>query len=159
MDILESHKVDIVCSNFYFSHGDKKNRCYNLDQDAELSSYEGLIKIFEDKEISSMSHHKLFKASLWNDIRYPEDMFFLEDTATIFKTFLKANKIILSNYCGYYYEQGNNESIMRNKISNKKILSGWKALRYVYEYDYSIYSEKEIKALKQTICNLFMDNF
>ena len=133
LKLLKSSNVDIVTASYYYSSGKLDNRAFNIENDILLSSFDGIVKLFEDREIKSMSHHKLFKKQLWDNVRFPEHIFFLEDTATIFKLFLKSNSILLSNYCGYHYFQNNASSIMRINNSNQKILSGWSALRYLYE--------------------------
>ena len=157
--LAKKYDADIICACFYFENKKKKNRAYTLkNDDIVLGSYQGLTKLFDDREINSMSHHKLFKTCLWGKLRFPEDLFFLEDTATVFKTFIYANKILLSNYCGYHYNQENNNSIMKN-ISNNKIISGWKALLSLFEYNYCSYCVYQEGIIKQKVINLLSDNF
>ena len=159
IETLEENDVDIVCSSFFYAAEESVNQNHNIKSSSILSSFESLIKLFEDREIYSMPHHKLFKSELWNDVRFPDDLFFLEDTATIYKAFIKANKIMLSTFCGYYYRQDNAASIMRKKIDNKRILSGWKALKSVYEYKFDEYENVEKDVIIRTVINLFIDNY
>jgi len=92
-------------------------------------------------------------------IRFPEHLFFLEDTAVLYKVFLLSNIIVLSSYCGYFYNQDNAFSIIRKPITNQKILSGWESIRSVYQYDFFEFGDRKRKKIHQKVLNLFMDNF
>ncbi len=78
---------------------------------------EALLKLFKN-EIFSFSCVKMYKAYLWESVRYPEDISLYEDVATIYKTFLNANKVAVLD-CSLYFYRDNPDSILRKRITNK----------------------------------------
>ena len=156
IDLIERNSVDIVFASHYFNDNPKRN-C--IEKDSILNSFDSLCMILDDRIITSQSHHKIFRKELWKEIRFPLNMFFLEDTATIYKTIIKSEKCLISNYCGYHYNVSNSLSITKKELSNKYIISGWRSLYSIVSNDFDRYSGKEIKILKQKAKSLFMDNF
>jgi len=64
INIMNVYDADVVCSSFFFytnnkEYVQKKPICKVMD------SYTSLLKLFEDREINSMVHHKIYKSFLW----------------------------------------------------------------------------------------------
>lgn len=160
VSLLIENDVDIVSASHYFSSESSEGIKQNMPQNpVKLTNFEAVIKILEDKEITSFSHHKLFKLSTWDNVRYPVDGYFLEDTATIYKTFINASSVLLSNYAGYHYYQSNSTSVMRSKINNHFILTGWQALKSICDYSFTMFTLEEQSLIKKKANSLYMDNF
>ena len=119
--MLKNNDVDIVCSSFFFSKNNSDKAFNQIKQDTKFTRIEATKTLLEDRTIQSHSHCKLYKKEMWNKIRFPIDIISMEDQATIYKTFLNAEYIFISNYAGYHYVQ-DGESICRSKITNKKVL-------------------------------------
>lgn len=67
-----------------------------LDCDTALS------QMFYQKRFDTCPQTKLYKADLFQGIRYPKGLIF-EDLGTIYKVMLRANRLSLSAYRGYFY--------------------------------------------------------
>lgn len=78
-----------------------------------------LESILAERCISTSASGKLYDASLWNDIRFPEGRIF-EDYATVYKTVIKSEKICFVDACHYYYRQ-NPKGITRSPFTDKKM--------------------------------------
>ena len=63
----------------------------------------------------------MYKAFLWSGVYYPETISLYEDVATIYKTFLAAKSIAVSDAVLYFYRDNPN-SILRKRITNKTAL-------------------------------------
>ena len=112
--ILKNNDADIVCSSFFFSKNNSDKAFKQVEQNTKLTKIEATKILLEDRSIQSHSHCKLYKKEMWNNIRFPIDIISMEDQATIYKTFLNANCVFISNYAGYHYVQ-EGESICRSK--------------------------------------------
>ena len=154
VDCLETNNADIVCSDYY-DVGDNYEEIID-DSVPEIISYspfEGVKALF-DVTMQSHGPCKLYKSSLWTNIRYDETIFFLEDQSTIYKTFLLSNKIVHTSYKGYYYYHRFG-SICQSRMTNKKILSALKSYFYVYSYIFP-FSNEENGVLRSLSAVLFL---
>lgn len=64
-----------------------------------------LALLLEDKVIQSHPWGKLYKADIFKNVRFPEDLKSFEDYSTLFKVFDKAIKVVKSNEKLYHYIQ------------------------------------------------------
>ena len=114
--------ADVVCSSFSYYDG-LQIRAAHLCGDVErvLSGFEATEELLLDQTIQSHSHCKLYKAPLWNDIRFPMGIVAMEDQATVFKTFCKTNTVCVTPLSGYLYRQ-RNDSVCSAPMTNKRVL-------------------------------------
>ena len=119
--LTNNKNIDIIISSFYLSHSKQDKKIVLSNKEYLLNSEEATCKLLEDRSIQSHSPEKLYRATLWFDIRYPTNIVSMEDQATIYKVFKKASTIMISTYIGYHYWQSSN-SICRSEINNKKVL-------------------------------------
>ena len=121
----KEYDADIVCSSYSLDNENRCRRIKHLDNNCLLINIEALNILLEDRSVQSHSPEKLYKKSLWDNVRYPIDIVAMEDQATIYKTFIPANKIYITNYCGYHYWQGGS-SVCRSEINNSRVISSLK---------------------------------
>lgn len=140
---LESNNVDIVCSSFFLSNDNNTTIYKNIDFDIILDGFDATSILLKDETIQSHSCSKLFKLKLWKNIRFNNDLFYMEDQDVIYKTFYSSNKVFVTNYAGYYYRQDNHMAATKTAISNKKVVSGLKGY-----YSACCYQYKEEDKLK-----------
>ncbi len=98
----------------------------NVDFDTEytytISGHDLLLR--EDLRVMYlMVWGKLFKSSLWNDIRFDESYKYYEDGATTYKVIYKAKNVVVSDIKLYNYFYSDN-SATRSDISKIRILDG-----------------------------------
>ena len=154
--LISEYDVDIVFASHFFN--DKPKKEY-LPCDTVMDSFSSLCLILGDQVITSQSHHKIFKKEVWQDVLFPENTYFLEDTATIYKTILKSQRCLISNYRGYHYNVSNSESITKQTICNKYIICGWRSLYSIITNDFSVYDSEQIRIINKKAKSLFIDNF
>ena len=130
-ELLIENNCDIICASFYFSHLNKEKPFMRLPREGVYDSKVFTSYLLEGYCVLSQSWAKMYKSSLWVDVRYPEDIFVLEDYATLYKVFLKSKRIYCSSYCGYHYWL-ESDSILRSSLSNEKIFANLNACLRVY---------------------------
>ena len=150
--ILEDNKVDIVCSSFIFanrygSHTYKGN----IDNDALLDNVEATKILLKDETIQSHSWSKIYKTSLFKDLRFDESIIYMEDQAFTYKIMYKSKKVYVTNYAGYYYRQDNLNALTKSSISSKKVVCGLKA--YYSPFDYQGFLEVDRKQIMPAVQN------
>jgi glycosyltransferase involved in cell wall biosynthesis len=118
--LLHENSADISCIQFTKVHeGDIPSNISSNDVFEVLTPYEALRKLLYFDGLETCAHGKLYKASLFDDIRYPDGKLF-EDLGTTYKLFLKSSMIVNSNAKKYYYLQRKN-SIETSSFSPKKM--------------------------------------
>ncbi|MBU5315062.1 glycosyltransferase [Clostridium bornimense] len=129
----------VVCNIKKVYEVNSKEICMPQFTKEELSKYDVLKEILKDDEIKSYPCAKLFKRELFikNNIFFPKNMYY-EDLAIGIKLFYYSNKVILSNYYGYYYLQRSDSTT--RKISNKNVFDRLNALCMIKKF----LKEKEI---------------
>lgn len=148
--MLEDNSSDIVCASFLYQYNEKNKKFNQINGDKIFSSFEANKILLRDETVQSHSHCKLFVSKVWNGIRFPEDISWMEDQATIFKTFNLADKVFISNYAGYHYWQ-EGQSACRSSISNKKVIQSIKGYMIPYFYNSFNYGAIECGEIKK-IC-------
>ncbi|MDB2106219.1 glycosyltransferase family 2 protein [Clostridium paraputrificum] len=82
---------------------------------------EAMRKLFEGNLIGYSAVNKLYKSSLFQEIRYPEGIL-MEDKATTYKLIHKSDKVVVNPSTKYHYYLRDN-SIMRNKFNERNFIS------------------------------------
>ena len=80
-----------------------------LDRKREVifSSEEALINMFYQHDFDTNAWAKLYKRTLFEDIRYPKGWLY-EDLPTTYQLIQKCKKVVFSDYKSYYYLLRNN---------------------------------------------------
>jgi len=96
------YDADIVMCNFYYVHQNGENLPYSNEREA-IKVLEGFYKIAHNIRLSNNCvWNRLYKRYLFNDIRFPKGKLF-EDIFIMYKLVDKANKVVVSAECKYYY--------------------------------------------------------
>lgn len=156
--MLEDNSSDIVCTSFLYQYNNKSKKFNQISDDKIFSSFEANKILLKDETVQSHSHCKLFVSKVWDNVRFPENISWMEDQATIFKTFNLADKIFISNYAGYHYWQ-EGQSACRSSISNKKVIQSIKGYMIPYFYDDFNYSPIECEEIKKVSGNALANVF
>lgn len=141
-------KADIVwCQpcNTFKKYSDNVFNKIDIEKshDQEFSGKELLLKE-EYRILYSLVWGKLFKASLWKSIRFPENLKYYEDGATTFKTIYNADSVIMTDLKLYYYFYSQN-SLTRSDSSLEKCDCGIAtSLEKIHFYE----QKKEIELLQ-----------
>ena len=90
-----------------------------------MNNYEGMEELFRGVLYRFSSCNKLYKATIFKDITFPEGRIH-EDLSTTYKLFSNANKVAYINYAGYIYVKRSN-SILTSKYNKKRLdaFIGW----------------------------------
>lgn len=151
VEMLETNGVDIVCSSFNTVNGNNIKPYKHIDKEGVYGSLEATRLLLRDESIQSHSYSSLYKLSLWKDIRFNTDLFYMEDQETIYKAFYKAKNVYITNYAGYYYRQDNVNAVTKTTINNKKVISGLKG--YYYPCLYNGFKKEDREYLLPSIHN------
>lgn len=118
MKLQESTNADITSCRYT-----KFTNQYDFSITNHYSSYnqtEALFLLLEEKELTNFLWDKLFKKSLFENIKFKEGLIF-EDLDVMYKLFAKMNKITLSHSILYAYYQREDSYVHTyayNKIAN-----------------------------------------
>lgn len=128
INTLHDNNADIVWCDVNNTHEKEKYNYYDVDfnniEEYSLTGHELLLR--EDLRIMyCMVWGKLYKSSMWEDVRFAEEYHYYEDGATTFKAIYKANKIVISNAKLYNYYFSDN-SATRSETSELKLRDGLK---------------------------------
>jgi glycosyltransferase involved in cell wall biosynthesis len=123
-----------------------------------LSQQEALGMILADRDINSFAWDKLCRRSLFDGIRYPVGRVY-EDTATTFRLFYRAKKVVLMHIPLYYYVRRNTSlSLEPNPVRDyHNFLAFFE--RYVFA-DACVPASRKVclaYAMNQAVCTI--DNF
>ena len=126
VDMMEDNNVEIACASFTLASEKGLYPYKQIDCPRILSNLDATKLLLMDETIQSHSCSKLFKVELWENIRFDEDLFYMEDQAVLYKVFYNSKTVFISNYEGYFYRQDNYDAATKKSITNKKIISGLK---------------------------------
>lgn len=84
-----------------------------------MDKIEAMKKMLYQRGTDSCAWGKLFKMSLFEEVRFPISMIY-EDIAIMYSVFDKAEKVVFTDYPGYGYLQ-RNTSIMKERFSENKM--------------------------------------
>lgn len=122
--VIEKEKADIVvsgCNAFKDEKSIKKQKCPDTWETYTGRDYEYKSMLGKFGTTSGVSQLKLYKKSVFNNIKFPEDRL-CEDTATIYKAIWNAERIVTLTYNAYYYQSSRNDSIMHSLKSKERVL-------------------------------------
>ena len=111
LEKLIQQKADMICFNRFVVNGEKiieKPQLYNEN----MTTYDVISGIWK-KKLSNVVWDKLYKKSLWENVRFVKGQIF-EDLYAMPYILENVNKIICNNQAYYYYERGNVSSISHN---------------------------------------------
>ena len=114
--LITEEKADIAICGHYVVDGEKLIAVRNERQIITYTGEEALLLLLKDEQVNSFAWDKLYRSTLFEDIRYPVGRIF-EDTATTYKIFDLANRIVRQDIPFYYY------------VRRKSSLSGAKSLK------------------------------
>ena len=92
LDTAEDEGADIATCSYTRNIKDLGDRFPK--QIINVDAHKALEFIFSEKTMTTSAWGKLYKASFWEDVRFPEGYIY-EDYATIYKIILKAKKITI----------------------------------------------------------------
>ena len=116
IDIKENNSDVSICSMYWLKDNVKYTDA--TYKKMTLSSDEAVKEILLDKNIRSYSFNKLYKKSLFDNIKYPKGRL-IEDLLVIPKVFLHSSKISIIDIPLYYYRQRSG-SILHNKTKESE---------------------------------------
>ena len=157
VDMMHANDVEIVCVSFNFQASTYCRPYNQIGIDKKFSCFEGTKILVEDKTVQSHSHCKLYKRNVWNNVRFPVGIAWMEDQAILFLVFYNAKKgIFISNYHGYHYWQ-EGSSACRSQISNKRIIDSLIGYKKACDYNFSDFSDDEQNEIKKVANNALAD--
>lgn len=118
-EILEKNQCLVSIGAHYIYRNDKEIIFKGFSNDRLLLTKEVIQEILLDKNCDLSLWGKLYKATLFMDITFPEGKLF-EDTAVTYKILLKCKTIICSSQANYYYRKRKN-SITTSESFLKKM--------------------------------------
>lgn len=101
IEYLQNNDGDIVCFEVCEVKGSRNKIGYHFDSDKIMTGSEALNFILADV-IDNSPCNKIYKKTVWNHVRFPNGRRY-EDVATIYRTFVQANKIVYLKKALYYY--------------------------------------------------------
>lgn len=151
-DLIDNYRADISVCNFIKTYNE--NEKFNVNLDIKINEYtniEALEQYFDKYSIQMIvAWGKLYKAELFKSIRFPVGKIH-EDEFTTHKLIYKANKVVLTTECLYYYWQ-RQDSIMGMGFNIKGKFDGLEALKERIEF----YKQSGLEMLwNRTIINYF----
>ena len=136
--------------------GDKKRRmAHMLGKSRIMTGKEACEKMFLQEELDSNTVAKMYNASLWENIRFPEGTIF-EDVPIMYKIVLNSGTVMYCNEC--VYEQRNRMGSTTSSEFNENRLIYTKYARDVYQ-DIVISVPELEKAAKVYYLYSVVDNF
>ena len=102
--LIRMKHADISICNFQYisEKGILLNRVENSGEIIELSQKDALQSLVRGEVINTSASMKMYRTSLFKEIRYPKGQLY-EDIATTYKLFFKADKLVYQNYAFYIY--------------------------------------------------------
>ena len=140
---MNRNGADVVCSNLIgFDDNGSSHLMYDDVTDYNCGNIESLKKLFSG-ELLSQAQGKLFRGELFANVFFNENIRFMEDQELMFKIFYKTRKISYIDFPGYHYFYSQN-SLIRSKFNNKKVLDALFAYYNAIVFDYDEKNKNEI---------------
>lgn len=113
------YKTDISCCMYdlVYENGnphDENVKCDSCSKDRIYSAEQFVYLLVCDK-VANYTWNKLFRAALWENIRFDENFKIYEDSAALYKAASKASKIVFGCEIKYYYVQRGNSLLHTNQ--------------------------------------------
>ncbi len=139
-NLLNLHNADVSICNFY-NVIEGKQKINNIDDGIKIYNKVDILKeILLDETIQSYAWNKLYKKSLFNNIKYPVGKTY-EDIGTTFYILENCNKVAVTGKPLYNYVKRKNSIV--NVISEKTIIDYIELVIKRYKYINENYSELE----------------
>lgn len=154
--------ADIVQCNYqkFYDNNDIEDSSIVNNELEELTPIKALYRFYDEKksECTTVAWNKLYKTSLFKNIRYPVGKIH-EDVFTTHKLFFKANKIVCIEDKFYYYRQREN-SITKSKYTKKR-LDVLEAIEERIDFMQNVVNNEELYnlELKRYYCNMMSSYF
>ena len=111
------HAEVVACGFAHVFDGEVLEKRFTKDCFGIWSGKESIIQMMRDNSLCTVAWNKLYKASLWHDVRFPVGRIH-EDEATTYKVLYKAGVVAYIPDTLYkYYQRG--DSIMGDKIEKR----------------------------------------
>ena len=121
--LIEKHGADVSVNTFCsFYEGSSPNPSPKSAKDWVLDGLHATEMMFYQEHFDNTAWGKMYKASLFDGIRYPKGLLF-EDLPTTYRLLLKANKVAFNDEQSYFYLLRSN-SIEGAAFSPHKLDSG-----------------------------------
>lgn len=118
--LIETYSAEISVNTFCaFDEGKTPNPDTRSTKDWVLDGLHATEMMFYQEHFDTTAWGKMYKASLFDSIRYPKGLLF-EDLPTTYKLLLKAKKVVFNNEQSYFYLIRSN-SIEGAAFSPKKL--------------------------------------
>ncbi|SEA00830.1 Glycosyltransferase [Pseudobutyrivibrio sp. ACV-2] len=102
---IKRHNADVMaCGISYVWDGDTPEKPFTSNETGAWSGHESVIRMMRTNSICTVAWNKLYKASLWNNVRFPEGRLH-EDEATTYKVLYKSKLVAYMPNCLYKYYQ------------------------------------------------------
>lgn len=122
-NLIEKYGADVSVNTFCaFYEGSSPNPSPKSAKDWVLDGLHATEMMFYQEHFDTTAWGKMYKASLFDGIRYPKGLLF-EDLPTTYRLLLKANKVVFNDEQSYFYLLRNN-SIEGAAFSPHKLDSG-----------------------------------
>ena len=121
--LIEKYGADVSVNTFCtFYEGSSPNPSPKSTKDWVLDGLHATEMMFYQEHFDNTAWGKMYKASLFDGIRYPKGLLF-EDLPTTYRLLLKANKVVFNDEQSYFYLLRSN-SIEGAAFSPHKLDSG-----------------------------------
>lgn len=121
--LIKKYGADVSVNTFCsFYEGSSPNPSPKLTKDWILDGLHATEMMFYQEHFDTTAWGKMYKASLFDGIRYPKGLLF-EDLPTTYRLLLKANKVVFNDEQSYFYLLRSN-SIEGAAFSPHKLDSG-----------------------------------
>ena len=116
---ITKYRADVVVCNFYKVNNGNKNVFYKKENEIIEFDSDLLDVLFRQKYFQTHMWNKLYKAKLFENVRFPEDRIY-EDLYVNFNIFKKSKKIVFDSTPLYNYVY-NSDSSLNQGFSVKKL--------------------------------------
>ncbi|MDR0978993.1 MAG: glycosyltransferase [Lachnospiraceae bacterium] len=141
-NLIIDNDADISMCSFYFTSEEKEYSLYDTNKFTILNKEEALKEILLDKRIQSYAWDKLYKKSLFDNVRYPLGKKY-EDIGTTFLLLEQIKKMAIIDTPKYHYLQRNDSIVAVKDESN---INGFLDMAE-FRYNYIIKNYSEIASL------------
>ena len=149
-ECLLRNNADVACCDF----SSRKEIIPREDKEEIFLQGEAISRLLDDYGYKCYAWNKLYRKSLFNNIKYPEGEFF-EDIKTTFNIFSNAKKICYLQNDLYYYRI-RQESITNRAYSDKNI-DQIKAIDYVKTHALNILNDVQFARLSAGYIAYYMN--
>lgn len=126
------YNSDIVVFGYNVIYFDRiESQSVDVENEKRFSKEEALVELNGGK-ILSFAWNKIYKASLFESVRYPVGRLY-EDIGTTYLLFDKANSVYLASGITYNYQK-RNDSILGKKMTAKDAIDWFDMVRQRHEY-------------------------